>query len=44
MLEAANNLDFEKAAQLRDQMLSLRGEKTMATGEQSRRKGRKRKK
>ena len=44
MLEAANNLDFEKAAQLRDQMLSLRGEKPMATGEQSRRKGRKRKK
>ena len=44
MLEAANNLDFEKAAQLCDQMLSLRGEKPMATGEQSRRKGRKRKK
>ena len=44
MLEAANNLDFEKAAQLRDQMLALRGEKPMATGEQSRQKGRKRKK
>lgn len=44
MLEAANNLDFEKAAQLRDQMLALRGEKSMATGEQSRQKGRKRKK
>ena len=44
MLEAANNLDFEKAAQLRDQMLALRGEKPMATGEQSRQGGRKRKK
>ena len=44
MLEAANNLDFEKAAKLRDQMLQLRGEKPMATGEQSRQKGRKRKK
>ena len=44
MLEAANNLDFEKAAKLRDQMLALRGEKPMATGEQSRQKGRKRKK
>jgi excinuclease ABC subunit B len=44
MLEAANNLDFEKAAKLRDQMLALRGEKSMATGEQSRQKGRKRKK
>ena len=36
MLEAANNLDFEKAAQLRDQMLALRGEKPMASAEQSR--------
>ena len=44
MLEAANNLDFEKAAKLRDQMLALKGEKSMATGEQSRQKGRKRKK
>jgi len=44
MLEAANNLDFEKAAKLRDQMLALRGEKPMASGEQSRQKGRKRKK
>ena len=40
MLQAANNLDFEKAAQLRDQMLALRGEKPMATGEQSRQGGR----
>lgn len=44
MLEAANNLDFEKAAQLRDQMLALRGEKPMSTGEQSRQRNRKRKK
>ncbi len=36
MLEAANNLDFEKAAQLRDQMLALRGEKPMADAEVSR--------
>ena len=42
MLEAANNLDFEKAAQLRDQMLQLRGEKPMASGEQSRQTRRKR--
>ena len=33
MLAAA--LDFETAAKLRDQMLALRGEKTMATGEKS---------
>ena len=44
MLEAANNLDFEKAAKLRDQMLALRGEKSMASGEQSRQTRRKRKK
>ena len=44
MLEAANNLDFEKAAKLRDQMLALRGEKPMVSGEQSRRTRRKRKK
>ena len=44
MLEAANNLDFEKAAKLRDQMLALRGEKPMASGEQSRQTRRKRKK
>ncbi len=36
MLEAAGNLDFERAAKLRDQMLSLRGEKAMATNERSR--------
>lgn len=43
MLEAANNLDFEKAAKLRDQMLELRGEKPMASGEQSRQTRRRRK-
>lgn len=42
MLEAANNLDFEKAAKLRDQMLALRGEKPMSSGEQSRKTKRKR--
>ena len=36
MLEAAGNLEFEKAAALRDRMLALRGEKPMATGEKSR--------
>ncbi|HIU33850.1 MAG TPA: excinuclease ABC subunit UvrB [Candidatus Pullichristensenella excrementigallinarum] len=36
MLAAAGNLDFEKAAKLRDQMLELRGEKPMKTGEKSR--------
>jgi len=40
MLEAANNLDFEKAAKLRDQMLELRGEKPMQSAEQSRQKRR----
>ena len=44
MLEAANNLDFEKAAELSDQMLALKGEKPMASGEQSRQKKRKRQK
>ena len=44
MLEAANNLDFEKAAKLRDQMLELRGERAMQSGEQSRQTKRKRKK
>ncbi len=44
MLQAANNLDFEKAAQLRDQMLALKGEKVMASGEQSRQKRRRREK
>ena len=41
MLEAANNLDFEKAAKLRDEMLSLKGEKPMASGEKSRKTRRK---
>ena len=44
MLQAANNLDFEKAAKLRDQMLALKGEKVMASGEQSRQKRRRREK
>ena len=44
MLEAANNLDFEKAAKLRDQLLALRGEKPMVSGEQSRQTRRRRKK
>ena len=44
MLQAANNLDFEKAAKYRDQMLSLRGEKVMATQEQSRQKRKRREK
>ena len=35
MLAAAADLDFETAAKLRDQMLTLKGEKTMATGEKS---------
>jgi len=42
MLDAAEKLDFEKAAQLRDQLLALRGEKPMGSGEQSRRARRKR--
>ena len=44
MLEAANNLDFEKAAKLRDQMLALKGEKVMATNEQSRQRRKRREK
>ena len=44
MLEAANNLDFEKAAKYRDQMLALKGEKVMATGEQSRQRRKRREK
>lgn len=44
MLQAANNLDFEKAAKYRDQMLELKGEKVMASGEQSRQKRRRREK
>ena len=43
MLAAANNLDFEKAAKLRDQMLELKGEKVMTSGEKSRKTRRKRK-
>jgi len=42
MLAAANNLDFEKAAKLRDQMLELKGEKVMSSGEKSRKTRRKR--
>ena len=36
MIAAANNLDFEKAAKLRDPMLELKGEKVVASGEKSR--------
>lgn len=42
MLSAANNLDFEKAAKLRDQMLELKGEKVMGSNEKSRKTRRKR--
>ena len=42
MIAAANRLDFEKAAKLRDQMLALKGEKVMASGEKSRKTRRKR--
>ena len=42
MLAAAANLDFEKAAKLRDQMLALKGEKAMGTEEKSRMKRRRR--
>ncbi len=44
MLQAANNLDFEKAAGLRDQMLALKGEKVMASNDRSRQKRRRREK
>ena len=44
MLQAANNLDFEKAARYRDQMLALKGEKVMATQEQSRQRRKRREK
>ena len=44
MLQAANNLDFEKAAKYRDQMLALKGEKVMATQEQSRQRRKRREK
>ena len=36
MLEAAANLDFERAAKLRDQLLALKGEKIAVSGEKSR--------
>ncbi len=45
MLAAAAELDFEKAAKLRDELLQLKGERPMATNEKSkrgRRKGTKR--
>ena len=42
MLEAASQLDFEKAARLRDRMLELQGAAPMATNEKSRRARRKR--
>ena len=42
MLAAANNLDFEKAAKLRDQMLALKGEKVMAPATERSRKQRRR--
>ena len=44
LAQAANNLDFEKAAKYRDQMLALKGEKVMASNEQSRQKRRRREK
>ena len=43
MLAAAANLDFEKAAKLRDQMLALKGERPVKTEEKSRQSRRKRK-
>ena len=41
MMAAAGNLDFEKAAKLRDELLALKGEKPMASAEQSRQSRRK---
>ena len=41
MLEAAEALNFELAAKLRDQILKLKGERPAATGEKSRRGKRK---
>ena len=38
MLAAAEELDFERAAKLRDRLLALKGEAPMATGERSRKK------
>ena len=43
MLEAAEALNFEQAAKLRDKILALKGEKPAATAEKSRRGKRKRK-
>jgi len=40
MLDAAEHLDFEKAAKLRDQLLALRGETPMVNAEKSRKKRR----
>lgn len=37
MLAAATQLDFERAAKLRDEMLRLKGEKIDASGERSHR-------
>ena len=37
MLAAAAQLDFERAAKLRDEMLRLKGEKIDASGERSHR-------
>ena len=42
MLAAAADLDFEKAAKFRDQLLALKGEKPMATNEKSKRARRRR--
>ena len=42
MLAAAADLDFEKAARFRDQLLALKGEKPMATNEKSKRARRRR--
>ena len=44
MLAAAANLDFEKAAKLRDQMLALKGEKPVETNEKSRQARKRRRK
>ena len=42
MLAAAAELDFEKAAKLRDQLLEMKGEKAMATNEKSHKSRRRR--
>ena len=44
MLDAAEHLDFEKAAKLRDQLLALRGDAPMVNAEKSRKKRRTREK